>query len=354
MIRLATRLNFFISSVIYWFIVMMLFYLFRYYGLQDENAISVNPIVVDRTIDWFIVTGTGGIILGAFYFFVGVITESRYFIRKSFGFVLLVQSFLYFLLLILVAIVLSSLINTTFDIRLVDGPIYQFRVFWVFVIYFTLFSFIFSFYRMVNEKFGKGVLIKILSGKYRTPREEERVFMFLDLKSSTTIAEQLGHFKYSKLIQQCFYDLNEVVFEFGGEIYQYVGDEAVISWPLNKGIYNSQCINCFFEFQSRLKSKEEYYKAHFGVLPSFKAGLHGGKLIVTEVGVVKKEIAYHGDVINTTARVQGECNNLNVNLLITNDLKQLIDDKTLVFKELGSIVLKGKSKAVDILTVVNV
>ena len=48
----------------------------------------------------------------------------------------------------------------------------------------------------INNKFGQGVFWNILRGKYNTPREEQRIFMFLDLNASTTIAERLGDKKY--------------------------------------------------------------------------------------------------------------------------------------------------------------
>ena len=66
--------------------------------------------------------------------------------------------------------------------------------------------------------------------------------MFLDLKSSTTHAEQLGHIKYSQLIQDCFYELTEVVTRREAQIYQYVGDEIVLTWPYEKGIKNKSSV----------------------------------------------------------------------------------------------------------------
>jgi hypothetical protein len=44
-----------------------------------------------------------------------------------------------------------------------------------------------SFINLINKKLGPGVLIPMLLGKYRNPREEERIFMFMDLKASTTL-----------------------------------------------------------------------------------------------------------------------------------------------------------------------
>ncbi len=213
-------------------------------------------------------------------------------------------------------------------------------------------SFVFSFIRIAIDKFGKGVFLKMLLGKYRNPQEEKRIFMFLDLKSSTTIAESLGHYKYSQLIQDCFFDINDVVPRFEAEIYQYVGDEVVLSWPYKKGLSNKNCVALFFEFQRTLNDRSSYYEDKYGLTPQFKAGIHGGKLMVAEVGVVKKELAFHGDVINTSARIQSQCNAYNVPILISEKLKEDLDmNERYSTKAIGSILLKGKKEKVGIFTI---
>ena len=77
--------------------------------------------------------------------------------------------------------------------------------------------------------------------------------------------------------------------------------------------------------------------------------------MVAEVGVVKKELAFHGDVINTSARIQSECNNYGVSILVS---EQLIGDlhKTNDYtqKSLGSVLLKGKNEKVNIYTLLKV
>ncbi len=114
---------------------------------------------------------------------------------------------------------------------------------------------------------------------------------------------------------------------------------------------NNNCVDLFFAFDRLLKSKADYYNQKYGTVPQFKAGLHGGKLMVAEVGVVKKEIAYHGDVINTSARIQAECNKYEVPILISEELLEKIQNKTkLVSKFLGDVLLKGKNESVSIYT----
>ena len=95
---------------------------------------------------------------------------------------------------------------------------------------------------MVNDKYGPGVFVDFLLGKYFKPRREERIFMFLDLRSSTTIAERLGEEKYFSFIKDVFKDATPSILDSRGEIYQYVGDEIVISWKMENGQKNANFI----------------------------------------------------------------------------------------------------------------
>ncbi len=204
--------------------------------------------------------------------------------------------------------------------------------------------------RQVSLMLGQDNLWKLFKGKFYTPREENRIFMFLDLQSSTQHAENLGHIKYSKMIQDCFNDLGVVV-ENEAEIYQYVGDEVILTWRLKDGLRNQNCLNAYFNFKNRLIKKQKYYHDSYNCLPFFKAGLNTGIVTVTEVGKYKKEIAYHGDTINTAARIQGLCNTFNQELLVSGNLKKQLDNSRFRFKELGSISLKGKENQVSIYAV---
>jgi len=221
-----------------------------------------------------------------------------------------------------------------------------------FAIYFYFFCVdIFMFVlRQVNLFLGEDNFFKLLRGKFYTPHEEERIFMFLDLQSSTEFAEKLGHIKYSKMIQDCFNDLGVVV-ENEAEIYQYVGDEAILTWKLKNGLKNQNCINAFFNFKHQIEKRKQHYLEKYNCMPFFKAGVNAGVVTVTEVGKYKKEIAFHGDTINTAARIQGKCNELKQELLISENLTYKLDDKGFTFDIIDKIPLKGKNSPVSIYAV---
>ena len=220
-------------------------------------------------------------------------------------------------------------------------------LFWLVLILLTLVGF------QVNDKYGPGVFKDFLLGKYFRPRKEERIFMFLDMRSSTTIAEQLGDEKYFNLVRQLFSDVTSPIVNSKGEIYQYIGDEVIISWKMNNGLKEANCLNCFFEIQKKLKNRTPVYQKKYGLMPEFKAGLHYGHVMAGEVGVVKRDIAFSGDVLNTTARIQGMCNELGVDILLSEYLLQKLSVLPNQFqsKKMGDILLKGKQEKVTLYTI---
>jgi len=154
------------------------------------------------------------------------------------------------------------------------------------------------------------------------------------------------------LIQDCFYDLNIVVRKYDAEIYQYVGDEAVLSWTYKRGIKRNNAVALYYAFIAQIQGRQQHYQEKYGLIPEFKAGIHGGTLMVTEVGSIKKEIAYHGDVINTTARIQSQCNTYNASVLISESLlNDLQLPETYITKNIDDLLLKGKAKSVNIYSV---
>lgn len=204
-------------------------------------------------------------------------------------------------------------------------------------------------FRTLQLKIGEEMFYKLLLGRYRPAQEENRAFLFLDLKSSTTIAEQLGHEKYSFFIQDCFKDLHPAVVKHQAMVYQYVGDEAILTWESSKALDNANCIRAFFAFEKQLQSRKAYYMSRYGLIPHFKAGLNLGPVMTAEVGVVKREIAYHSDVLNTAARIQGQCNEKNARLLVAESVvSHLGADHGFIIEEKGDVLLRGKGQNVNI------
>ncbi|HSF88478.1 MAG TPA: adenylate/guanylate cyclase domain-containing protein, partial [Saprospiraceae bacterium] len=148
---------------------------------------------------------------------------------------------------------------------------------------------------MVNDKYGPGNLRSFFMGRYFRPQREEHIFMFLDLRSSTYIAQVLGEQQYFNFIKDVIRDATPVILRHKGRIYQYVGDEITVSWWMNQGLNKLNCIRCPMEIRKIFNHRSSYYTAQYGVVPDFKAGLHCGPVMVGEIGVVKRDIAFSGE-----------------------------------------------------------
>jgi adenylate cyclase len=202
---------------------------------------------------------------------------------------------------------------------------------------------------LMSNKFGPGVLWKIITGKYRTPKSEERIFMFLDLNSSTTIAESLGELNYHRLLKDFFAHITNPIIDYNGEIYQYVGDEIVVAWSREKGVLNNACIQCFFEMKKEIQKKKGYYQSSYGLVPSFKAGIHSGTVIAGEIGIYKRDITFSGDVLNTASRMRSLCKEFDVELIASSELlRNLPSPDQFNIRQLGSIELRGKKKKIEL------
>lgn len=201
----------------------------------------------------------------------------------------------------------------------------------------------------INSLHGKGQLWNFIIGRYHTPREVKLVFCFIDIKDSTTIAEKLGHLQFAKFLRDFFSDITEAIRNTEARIYQYVGDEIVLSWNYEKGLKNNNMMNCFFQMRELIEDVKLKYVNKYGVSPEFKAGLHGGHVVVMWVGELKKEIVYGGDVLNTTARIQEDCKRLGKDFLISEELlSNVLDLKDIKAQFLDDTVLRGKQKPIKI------
>ena len=298
----------------------------------------------------------GGVVGGTML----VLINQRVFRRKSYGFALMITAACYLVIFLFVSVVVSiSAILVEYEglitlNELFYTALYRLLSIWT-VVYFIqwgIITLLTLFFLQLTDKFGPGILSKFLLGKYHQPKEESRIFMFLDMYSSTAIAEKIGHKKYFNLLNDAFHDITNSVLKYGGEIYQYVGDEVVISWPLNERVSANRCLHCFSNIQAKLKEQAPHYIRRYGVTPHFKAGLHNGVVTVGEIGSIKKDLVYSGDVLNTTSRIQECCNQFEVSCLISQQTWDLIkDDNSFESIPLGEMELRGKQSTIKINTI---
>ncbi len=209
-----------------------------------------------------------------------------------------------------------------------------------------------SFLFELSRRVGPAKLINWLLGRYRNPREEQRVFLLIDVRGSTPLAEKMGALQFSFLIRDIFDDLTDPVLDTGGEVVDYVGDEAIISWRLKHGTEGASALQCFALFKAAIAARSAWYSKRYDLLPTFRAAIHAGTVVATEVGQLRTEVTFHGDALNTAARVLGECSTLESEVLLTRTISDRLGPfEGATFEPLGEFSLRGKGEPLALVRV---
>ncbi len=341
-----------------WLLFSWVFFIVEYAAVGNSGYIPSTAIVLNFEI--FIFASLAITIVGLLVGTIELVYLNQAFAKKSFIKKITYKVIIYLFFLFLVVLIAFP-IAASIELQ---TNIFDVRVWEKFVDYFISITNLSTaiqmsvslgvslFYAEISENIGHGILLNFFTGKYHAPTEEKRIFMFADMKSSTAIAEKLGHIQYFELLKEYYNDLSDAIIAYSGEIYQYIGDEIVVSWKYIDGVENNNCIKCFYAMKEDLGKRADWYLEKFGVQPDFKAGFHYGNVTTGEIGALKKEIIFTGDVLNATARIQGLCNEYNADILISGDLmKSLHLDPEMQIKSVGKNELKGKTKTIELFTI---
>ncbi len=309
--------------------------------LDTEDPQSLIPLLARTVTAGILVFGT------AIIFEIGF---RGWFAKKPFIYLVLTRSLVYTLIITLSLLVVNGvwyIVQQEISLReglvtYLSGEMYLINFLTIFLIVVVSVGL-----SQVNQLHKKGELLNYVLGRYHRPREVDRIFCFIDLKNSTTIAEKLGHLQFALFLRDYYSDISEALRQTDAQIYQYVGDEIVLSWSYADGLKNNNLINCIFRMKEILKDLRQNYSSKYGVFPEFRAGLHGGKVIVTWVGELKKEIVYIGDVVNTASRIQEDCKRLGKDFLVSEDiLKHIHSPDTIQASFMEETIPRGRVKPV--------
>ena len=196
---------------------------------------------------------------------------------------------------------------------------------------------------------GGRTLNKLLVGRYHRPVREERVFILVDIKGSTALAERLGDRQAHAFITSVFFDIDQPILEHGAEVYNYVGDQLIASWPLREGVDDARCVHCAMAIQDTLARRADDYRRTFDSAPGVRVVLHAGPVVAGECGGAKLAIVYLGDTLNTAARIEETAKAVGRDCLISDALLAQIDlPPSLGVEPLGSIQLRGRQQPITL------
>lgn len=196
---------------------------------------------------------------------------------------------------------------------------------------------VFTIAETVRQFTGKSVIINFLLGNYHQPKKEDLIFLFVDLKSSTLLAEKLDPNVFFQLLNDFHASVEDFVRFHEGQIYKYLGDGQIIVWPKSQA---DRALKAICDLESALNPAME-----------FTAGLHCGSVLVGEIGTERKEIGYWGDTINTAQRIQDTCKMNETHFLMSEDFFKLLSDKDinqLNLEKIANVLLRGRKNPINL------
>lgn len=339
-----------------WTTISVLLFLYEYKTLETEGALPADYDFRSALNAILIVAVSAGLIGGIFTVNLMEIWLRKFAFWKALLFIILVYTIAAILISMFGAIYINSEnLNLPLLHPKVIEATYLFFGTWMFIKNFILWLgivLVTLIVLIVNDKYGPGVFPDYLMGRYFRPKKEQRIFMFADLKNATGIAENLGEEQYFNFLKDFFSDIAPSIIETQGEVYQYVGDEIVVSWKMKSGLKNANALQCFYSMVALIDLKSDRYLKRYGVVPEFRTGYHCGSVMVGEIGQIKRDIAFSGDVLNTTSRIQGLCSEFGLDILASIDFANLNSDlpKNVRLIPLGKEKLRGKLLEIELVT----
>ncbi len=299
-------------------------------------------------VDGFLIVG----FLSTYKLIVSDVLLRRFFVRLSFVRTLLLNSIAYSFLILFGRALGRFIMEYEHFVLLPTGTDVARQHFYQALGAALIFSLLLNFLLQNSRLLGPRVLANFITGRYHNPIYEKRIVLFMDLKSSTTLTEKLGDQRYLDFMSETFSDMTEAIIATEAEIYKYVGDEIILSWPVPRGIKNSNCLRLPLLIEKFFADRAEIYRQRYGYVPEFRTGIHIGELVIGEVGVLKREIALIGDVMNTTARIAAYSRECGHNLIISGTLhRSLTQMPDFQVTNLGPVVLRGKADGIDLFAV---
>lgn len=192
---------------------------------------------------------------------------------------------------------------------------------------------------------GGRTLVNVILGRYYRPRSERRLVMLVDIKGSTALAERLGDARAHAFLTRTFFEVEQPVIEHRGEVYSYVGDLMIVTWPLDQGVEQARCIQCWLGIRKALARAGDAFVAAFGSAPAVRTAIHAGPLAIGECGDARLQIVYIGDTMNVAGRLEQMTKAMDRDCLVSEEVMQrIVMPPEIEAEPLGSLPIRGREQ----------
>jgi adenylate cyclase len=195
---------------------------------------------------------------------------------------------------------------------------------------------------------GIETLFHLMIGTYHRPVVEQKVLVFVDINNSTGLAERLGALKIKSLVGKFLFDISKPITDYGGEIYLYKGDGLIAIWDWQEAVRGDKILRAIDAVFAAVGREYGRYLAQFGVAPTFRIGVHGGDVVVSEQGDTKRSIGIYGSTINIASRMEEAAKAHGVVCAVSGDVAQALSQSEARLHPIGYERIQGISTEIPI------
>jgi adenylate cyclase len=195
---------------------------------------------------------------------------------------------------------------------------------------------------------GIDTLFHLMIGTYHRPVVEQKVLVFVDINNSTGLAEKLGALKIKSLVGKFLFDISRPITDHGGEIYLYKGDGLIAIWDWREAVRDNTILRVIDAMFAAVRREHGRYMTQFGVAPTFRVGVHGGDVVVSEQGDTKRSIGIYGSTINIASRMEEAAKAHGVACAISGEVADALSDPPARLHPLGYDRIVGISAEIPI------
>jgi class 3 adenylate cyclase len=175
--------------------------------------------------------------------------------------------------------------------------------------------------------------------------------LFTDIRDFTGISEKMSPSENFQFVSSFNEKLGPIIRKHNGFINQYLGDSIMAIFPenpidaLHAAVGMHQAINELNE----LRIANGFAKIKAGI------GMHTGPLVMGITGDEKRlDAATISDTVNTAARIESLTKYYQSPLLLSHETMEYAHNANdFIFRQLGSVRLKGKAKLLNIVECIN-
>jgi class 3 adenylate cyclase len=182
--------------------------------------------------------------------------------------------------------------------------------------------------------------------------EREMSFVFSDLSGFTAMTEKLTPVGTVSLLQGYFEGMLKIALGFGGTVERIIGDSILVFFgaPAAQPDHQRRAVMCALEWDKYCEQFRREQLARGIPMGRTRIGVHTGLAVVGNVGTEQRfHYTAHGDSVNTAARLESVNKHLGTRACLSAEVARHYPEGR--FKPVGELVLKGRSEALECVTV---